>query len=130
MDELINNRIAQCSEKVNEYDRWLKLLRLPNLIFVIGGSLLAFIGGAAILNEKFGDIPGYMALVGGTLTGLHGWFGCEAHQQKCKDIRAQYNSLKLKLERLLNEEDKNQTFKVLDDQFIELESNIEAKPWF
>ncbi|GAA5143433.1 hypothetical protein [Thalassotalea piscium] len=110
MDELIKNRIAQCSEKVNEYDRWLKLLRYPNIIFVIGGSLLAFIGGV--------------------LTGLHGWFGCETHQQKCKEIRYKYNSLKFKFKRLLDEDCTKEKFNILDDLFIELESNIDAKPWF
>ena len=121
MHEIINGWIAQCSEKVNEYDRWLKLLRYPNIVFVIG---------AAILNNKFGDAPGYMALIGGVLTGFHGWFGCEAHKQKCKEIRTRYNSLKLKFERLLSENVNEEAFRVLDDLFIELESNIDAKPWF
>lgn len=129
MHEIIISRIKRCSEKVNEYDRWLKLLRYPNMIFVIGGSLLAFIGGAAVLTTDFGDTPGYMALIGGVLTGFHGWFGCEAHQQKCKEIRTRYNSLKLKFERLLSERDNKEAFIVLDDLFIELESNIDAKPW-
>lgn len=130
MDEIISSRISQCEKKVDEYDRWLKILRYPNIVFVIGGSSLAFIGGAAILNEKLGDIPGYMALVGGLLTGLHGWFGCETHQQKCKEIRSQYHSLKLKFERISNEENKTENFKILDNLFIELEANIDAKPWF
>ena len=129
MNEIINSRITHCNEQVRQYDRWLKILKFPNMMFVIGGSLLAFIGGAAVLDKTNGDIPGYMALIGGTLTGLHGWFGCEAHQQKCKDIRARYHSLALKFERMLSEENSEESFRVLDDLFIDLESNIEAKPW-
>jgi len=130
MEEIINNRISECRSGAKDYDRWLKILRLPNIILVGGGSLLAFLGGAAIISNKFEDVAGYMALVGGALTGLHGWFGCETHQQKCRSISAQYASIKLKYEALsLENEDKEPKLKALEEQYAEFVSGIDAKPW-
>ena len=68
MEETIKNRISECRSKANDYDRWLRILRVPNIFLVGGGSLLAFLGGAAIISNKFEDIAGYMALIGGILT--------------------------------------------------------------
>jgi len=130
MDETINKRIQECTSKANDYDRWLRLLRIPNVFLVGGGSLLAFLGGAAIISNQHESIAGYMALIGGTLTGFHGWFGCETHQQKCRAIRAQYNSLKLKYEALaLETEHKLENLKQLETQYAEFVSTIDAKPW-
>ena len=130
MEEIINNRISECHDKADNYDRWLKLLRIPNIFLVGGGSLLAFLGGAAIISNNFEDIAGYMALVGGALTGLHGWFGCETHQQKCRSISAQYKAMKLKYEALvLEKENKEEKLKTLERQYSEFVSGIDAKPW-
>ena len=130
MEEIINNRIMECHSKANDYDRWLRMLRVPNILLVGGGSLLAFLGGAAIISNTFEDIAGYMALVGGALTGLHGWLGCETHQQKCRSISAHYNALKLKYEALaLENENKEDELKSLERQYAEFVSGIDAKPW-
>ena len=130
MEEIINNRISECHSKANDYDRWLKVLRVPNMLLVGGGSLLAFLGGAAIIGNRFDDIAGYMALVGGALTGLHGWLGCETHQQKCRSIRAQYTAIKLKYEALVLENtNKEEELKSLEQQYAEFVSSIETKPW-
>ena len=130
MEEIIKNRISECRSKANDYDRWLRILRIPNILLVGGGSLLAFLGGAAIINNKFENIAGYMALVGGALTGLHGWFGCETHQQKCRSISAQYTAIKLKYEALvLENENKEEKLKSLEQQYAEFVSSIDAKPW-
>ena len=71
-----------------------------------------------------------MALVGGALTGLHGWFGCETHQQKCRSISAQYTAIKLKYEALaLENESKEEKLKSLEQQYAEFVSSVDAKPW-
>lgn len=130
MEEIIKNRISECHSKASDYDRWLRILRIPNIFLVGGGSLLAFLGGAAIISNKFEDIAGYMALVGGSLTGLHGWFGCETHQQKCRSISAQYTAMKLKYEALtLENESKEDKLKSLEQQYAEFVSNVDARPW-
>lgn len=130
MEEIIKNRISECQTKANDYDRWLRILRLPNIFLVGGGSLLAFLGGAAIISNELENVAGYMALVGGALTGLHGWFGCESHQQKCRNISAQYSAIKLKYEALsLENESKKEKLKFLEGQYAEFISNIDAKPW-
>ena len=130
MEEIINKRISECRYKANDYDRWLKILRVPNIFLVGGGSLLAFLGGAAIVSNNFEVIAGYMALAGGALTGLHGWFGCETHQQKCRSISAQYTAMKLKYESLILEnENKEEKLKTLEQQYAEFVSGIDAKPW-
>ena len=131
MDNLINNRITECSLKISHYDRWLRILRIPNILLVGGGSLLAFLGGAAIISEDFGKSAGYMALAGGALTGVHAWFGCESHQQKCRNISAQYSSMKTKYEALsLEGDNKKETVKFLEEQYSEFISSVDTKPWF
>ena len=130
MEEVIKNRIAECRSKAIAYDRWLRILRIPNIFLVGGGSLLAFLGGAAIISNKFENIAGYMALTGGALTGLHGWFGCETHQQKCRSISSQYSALKLQYEALeLESENKQDDLKYLEKQHAEFVSSIDVKPW-
>lgn len=130
MDELIKARIVECQSKTKDYDHWLNILRIPNFLLVGGGSLLAFVGGAAIISNKYEDVAGYMALIGGALTGLHGWLGCETHQQKCRTISAQYASLKLKYEALtLENESKGEKMRALEQQYAEFISSIDAKPW-
>ncbi|CAD6878431.1 hypothetical protein [Methylomonas albis] len=131
MDELINTRVVECGNMANDYDRWLNVLRIPNFFLVGGGSLLAFVGGTAIISNQYENIAGYMALIGGSLTGLHGWMGCETHQQKCRAIGAQYASLKLKYQALtLENENKEERMKSLEQQYAEFISTIDAKPWF
>ena len=131
MEERIKDRISECNSKAGDYDRWLKILRLPNLFLVGGGSLLAFLGGAAIISNKFEEAAGYMALAGGAMTGLHGWLGCETHQQKCRTIRAQYTALELKYQALaLEDENKMEKLKMLEQQYAEMVAGIDAKPWF
>jgi len=130
MEERIKNRISECLSKANDYDRWLRLLRIPNIFLVGGGSLLAFLGGAAIISNKLGDTAGYMALIGGALTGLHGWFGCETHQERCRSVSAQYTAMKIKYEALAFEkENKEEKLKFLEQQYAEFVSNIDVKPW-
>jgi len=130
MEEIIKNRISECQSKTNDYDRWLRILRVPNVFLIGGGSLLAFLGGAAIISNRFDDIAGYMALVGGALTGLHGWFGCETHQQKCRSISAQYTALKFKYEALeLEKNSKEEKLKSLEQQYAEFVSGVDVKPW-
>lgn len=70
---LISKRILECSEGAIKYERWLRILCIPNLTLIAGGSLLAF--GAAMVAEKFTIEADYMALVGGVLAGLHSWMG-------------------------------------------------------
>jgi hypothetical protein len=132
MSKLIPKRINECDIKSQKYDNWLKTLRIPNLLLVGGGSLLAFIGGAGIVAELFTTkFAGVMALIGGALTGFHGWMGCETHQQKCRTISSGYLSFKLKYEALLaSTEDENVALKELDKQYAEFVSSIDVKPWF
>ena len=133
MDEIIESRIAECSAQAHKYESWLNILKVPNILLIGVGSLLAFVGGAAIVAEKFGDYAGYMALVGGALTGFHGWFGCEAHQQKCRTIEARYSAFKLKYEAFKSKEyptvERDAKFSSLEDSYAEFIGTIDAKPW-
>ena len=135
MDNVIDHisaRIAECANECSGYSSWLSKLRLPNSILVAFGSLLAFLGGAAILNDIAPATAGLMALVGGALTGLHGWFGCEAHQTECKTLLGRFESLKSRYETLLVEPDKTRMLEQFRDLEIELanvKENRNARPW-
>ncbi len=134
MEKTIDSRIAECAEQAQRYDKWLNYLKVPNIILVGLGSLLAFLGGAAIVAEKWKDYAGYMALIGGALTGLHGWFGCETHQQKCRTVAARYKAFKLKYESLkssrLPEDERTKKFASVEESYIEFVESIDVAPWF
>lgn len=130
VEELITDRVSECKARGEAYKRWLRILRWPNVLLVGGGSLLAFLGGAAIISHKFEDAAGYMALVGGALTGLHAWFGCETHQQKCRSIQMHYFAYQSKYESLsLEDDDKKAKLKALEEQYADFISGIDAHPW-
>ncbi len=131
MNDEINAKINECTTQAQKYSDWLNLLRYPNLFLVGGGSLLAFVGGAAVINKLINvNLAGYLSLAGGALTGFHGWLGCEAHQQKCRTIEARYKEFKVYFEALLAEKN-NQTgkyAKLLND-YAGFVGNLDAKPW-
>ena len=103
-------------------------MRFPNFFLVGIGSLLAFVGGAAIVVNKLENFAGYMALSGGALTGLHGWLGCEAHQQKCRTIEARYSATKLKYETLKYKiEGREENFSALEEFYSEFIASIDVK---
>jgi hypothetical protein len=133
MDDIIESRIAECISQAQRYEKWLNILKIPNFFLVGIGSLLAFLGGAAVVSEKFGEYAGYMALIGGALTGVHGWYGCESHQQKCRTIEARYSAFKLKYEVLKNKkckaDEREIMFSSLEDSYTEFIETIDAKPW-
>lgn len=130
--EHISSRIRECASECSGYSSWLTKLRLPNSILVACGSLLAFLGGAAMLNDIAPDISGIMALMGGALTGLHGWFGCEAHQSECKTLLGKFESLKSRYETLLVEPDKEKMlaqFRDLEAELANVKGARQARPW-
>lgn len=47
----INKQKDLCDAEFKRYKKWLSYLRFPNLILIVLGSLLAFLGGALILKE-------------------------------------------------------------------------------
>lgn len=130
-DETIEARISESRSQAARYKKWLNRLKIPNTILIGGGSLAAFIGGAIIVAQASKDFAGYMALFGGALTGLHGWFGCEAHQQKCRSIAATYLEFALRYEglRRLDREKKEDRFDALEDMYAEFTGKIDAEPW-
>jgi len=126
-------RIAECDSECARYTRWLSKLRLPNSVLVGLGSLLAFLGGAAMLAEVFGSgLTGAMALIGGALTGLHSWFGCEAHQTECRKLLGQFESLKSRYETVQVEPDEGrrlERFRELEMELAKVKEERKARPW-
>lgn len=127
MQEIINKRIEDCNSEAERYGRTIRVLRVPNFLFVGLGSLLAFLGGAAIIADKFGDVAGYMALVGGAMTGFHGWLGCESYQQKCKSIESRFRSFRVKYEAIPRNSASGR-LESLEEEFSEFVDEIDAKP--
>lgn len=73
-----------------------------------------------------------MALVGGALTGLHNWFGCEKHQSECRQLMGKFEGLKLKYDSLHiepNKELKMLRLRELDLEFAKATSSKNARPW-
>jgi hypothetical protein len=98
------------------------------------GSLLVFLGGAAILND--GGIgskaAGIMALIGGALTGLHSWLGCEAHQSECIRLSAQLDSLRSRYEAVQIEPDESRKIekrRELEAELAKVKEGLRVRPW-
>ena len=129
----ISKRIEECREKHADYKHWLSKLRLPNTILVGCGSLLAFLGGSAIIADVgSGVIAGALAILGGAMTGLHSWFGCEAHQTECRKIMGQFESLQSRFEYLLAEPDESkrlEKFRELESELSQVKLEKRAYPW-
>lgn len=129
----VEKRILECGAEHAHYSAWLSKLRLPNALFVGLGSLLAFLGGAAILTESVGPkLAGTMALLGGALTGLHSWFGCEAHQSECRKLLGQFESLKSRYETIQVEPDEArrvERFRELELELAKVKEERKTRPW-
>ena len=129
----IKTRIDECTKECANYTRWISRLRLPNIILVGLGSLLAFVGGAAVVTELGPAwIGGVLALVGGAMTGLHGWLGCEAHQSECRKVLGQFESIKSRYEHLLVELDeprRTERFRELESEVAQIQHERKALPW-
>ncbi len=132
LEKMIVRRIEECQSESERYSRWLGILRVPNTVLTVGGSLLAFLGGATIIENSNTSLGGYMALVGGALTGLHNWFKCEAHQSDCKILMAKFESKMSSYQSLLVESDstiKEQRFRELEKELSSIKESRSAKPW-
>lgn len=133
VSSLIESRIAECNTESSEYTKWLSQLRLPNSILVGLGSLLAFLGGASLLADVGGEnFAGGMALFGGALTGLHGWFGCEEHQTECRKLLGQFESLKSRYETVQVEPEEArrlERFRELESELAKIKEERKARPW-
>ncbi len=135
IEDHIKKRIAEASNEASSYVQWLRKLRAPNFLLVGIGSLSSFFGGAAILSgasQTSATVAGILALVGGALTGFHGWLGCENHQAECKQLLAAFEGLKVRYEALLIEPDqamKLERLRALDDDFAQVLKARQARPW-
>jgi len=135
MAQHISNRISECQEEMHSYAAWLRQLRGPNFMLVGLGSLLAFLGGAAILTcggEMVSKVAGIMALIGGSLTGLHSWLGCEAHQAECIRLSAQFDSLRSRYQAVEVEPDashKIEKFRELEAELAKVKEGRKVRPW-
>jgi len=130
----ISDRIRECRVEADSYDVWLRQLRGPNFMLVGIGSLLAFLGGSAILTcagEAINKAAGIMALIGGSLTGLHSWLGCDAHQSECNRLSAQFDSLRSRYETLQAEPDefhKREKFRELEAELAKVKEGRSTRP--
>ncbi len=129
----IEKRISECRAECTNYTRWLSKLRLPNTILVRGGSLLAFVGGGAVVSELEPKwVPGIFALLGGAMTGLHTWFGCEDHQDQCRKTLGQFESLTSRFEYLRAEQDETRRdgrLEELENELADVKKLRTARPW-
>lgn len=129
----MKKRIQECERERDIYSAWLTKLRFPNLIFVGIGSLLAFFGGAATVTELLGPkVGGIMALIGGALTGLHNWLGCEAHQLECTKLHGQFESLKSRYEANLVEPNQIlqlEVFRELELELAKVKQERKTRAW-
>ena len=135
IDLRISHRITQCHQDSRRYESWLGKLGPLNLFTVGLGSLLSFLGGAEIIASTqilTTQQAGIMALVGGALTGIHGWLKCDDHQSECRRIANGYKSFQTKYEKIQLEPQKDKKLErlnELEDDFAGFEDGFRAVPW-
>lgn len=135
IDSRIADRITQCKQGSRRFELWLGKLGPLNLFTVGLGSLLSFLGGAEILASTqilTTQQAGIMALVGGALTGIHGWLKCDDHQSECRRIANGYKSFQTKYEKIQLETEKSKKLErlsELEDDLAGFKDGFRAIPW-
>ena len=134
MPQRIASRIAECQEECRSYTDWLRQLRGPNFFLVGLGSLLSFLGGAAVLADVSDNsvLVGLMGVVGGALTGLHNWLGCEKHQAECERLSSEFDALATRYETLQSEPENTkhiELFREIEADLARAKGGRRARPW-
>jgi hypothetical protein len=73
-----------------------------------------------------------MAMLGGAMTGLHSWLGCEAHQAQCSSLAGKFEGLKSRYEALKIESNEQRRADALRDTEADLARVKEdrgTRPW-
>lgn len=86
----------ECAIEAKAFTLWINKLVPANLVFVVGGALLALVAGTAMLVEQgllAKTTAGILALISSAFTIVHSKLNCDQHQAECKRLRALYEGL-------------------------------------
>jgi hypothetical protein len=114
---LIDSRVSECHVQSTTLRIWLSALSPANFLLVVGSALLSLVAGASILVKSGIISPlaaAILALISSALTLIHHVLGCDAHQAECRKLKALYDGLRIKYERMELESDASKLKRQID----------------